>query len=141
LTKARRGEIDEKYDVQIDVYALGLIIKGYHVERVAILFLPKTQGLDKAVWYSRPVDVARAVAAIERLRRVEEYVGKLKALEAVGGVDWAEAFLGLAPSEDFCRECPALKARLCEGPPPKIERMPEWPAYDAVLATMMGEAA
>lgn len=135
LAKARRGEVDAKYDVQLDVYALGLILDGHTVERVAILFLPKTQGLDKAVWYSRPVDLARAVAAVERLRRVETVVRI--AVDAGGAAeDYAAALAELSTTEDFCRECPALAAGFCQGPPPKIERCPEWPAWDAVLESM-----
>lgn len=140
LGKARRGEIDVKYDVQLDVYGVGLIAAGYHVERVAVLFLPKTQGLDKAVWYSRPLDVGRAVAAVERLRRVEGVISEVIDNDRATEAGWRDALAELEPSEDFCRECPAMKARMCSGPPPKIERMPEWPAYDLVLAALEAAA-
>lgn len=141
MTKARRGEIDIKYDVQLDVYGVGLMAAGYHVERVAVLFLPKTQGLDKAVWYSRPIDVGRAVQAIERLRKVETVIGEATARANAGSTagEVAMALDALAMSEDYCGSCPAKAAGYCPGVV-KIERMPEWPAYDAVLERMENAA-
>lgn len=143
MTKARRGEIDVKYDVQLDVYGVGMMAAGFHVERVAVLFLPKTQGLDKAVWYSRPIDVGRAVDAVERLRRVEAMVTPTgnsaedpMHLEA----HYRHALDNLAMTEDYCGSCPAKIAGYCKGVV-KIDRMPEWPAYDAVLERLSGETA
>lgn len=138
LGKARKGEIDRKYDVQLDVYGVGMIAAGYHVERVAALFLPKTQGLGKAVWYSRPLDVGRAVKAVENLRRVEAIIGAAKIADESGlayGPTYQSALDTLTPTEDFCGSCPALRAGYCKGVV-KVERMPEWPAYDAILEGM-----
>lgn len=137
LGKARKGEVDRKYDVQLDVYAVGMMAKGFQVERVAALFLPKTQGLGKAVWYSRPVDVGNAVKAVARLREVETIVGI--------GMPHGEEGLRLAlaeltPTEDFCSSCPALKAGYCKGVV-SIDTTPTgWGAWDDVLAGLAASA-
>ncbi len=135
LGKARKGEVDRKYDVQLDVYGVGMIAAGYAVDKVAALFLPKTQGLGKAVWYSRPLDVGRAVAAVSRKNEVAAVVGY--ALQNAPGSTSAiaEALDSLTPTEDFCGSCHALRAGYCKGVV-KVERMPEWPAFDAVLEGM-----
>lgn len=105
LKKAAKGEISAKYETQLDLYALGMMADGYPVERVALWFLPASGSLADAVWYERPVDIARAVAAVEQLRKIE----------ALAAVAEPAAFLPLLDIvEDFCGSCGAL-GTFCQG--------------------------
>jgi hypothetical protein len=104
--KAEKGQVSEKYEVQLDVYGLGVESAGLPVERVALLFLPASGSLAEAVWYSRPYDRARGERAVERLRRIEAARDSGRPTE--------EILAGLEPTEDFCGGCPALGSH-CPG--------------------------
>lgn len=96
---AARGKIAEKYQVQLDLYALGMINDGFPVDSVALLFLPAAGSLAEAVWYERPVDLERARAAAAKLQRIEALLAD---------VGPAGALVQLTLTSDFCSSCPAL---------------------------------
>jgi hypothetical protein len=125
--KAARGEISEKYQTQLDLYGLGMLVAGYVVERVALLFLPAAGSLDEAVWYSRPFDLQRALDAVARRDRIA-------AMLTVA--DPAHVLASLPTSEDYCASCPALGAH-CKGAEAAWipGGLPDstWPAYDAAV--------
>lgn len=103
--KATRGEISEKYEVQLDLYGLGMLVAGYTVESVALLFLPAAGSLSEAVWYSRPFDLARALEAVARRDRI-------KAMLSVAPFE--KVLASLSTTEDYCGSCVAF-GKYCEG--------------------------
>ncbi len=105
LKKAARKQIAEKYQVQLDVYAAGLIADGAVIERVALLFLPAAGSLSESVWYERDYDPQRAADAIDRRDRVRERMadGDLTKL--------AE----LDIEDDWCSGCPVFATPYCDG--------------------------
>ena len=132
--KAAKGEVSDRYETQLDLYGLGMLAAGYHVESVALLFLPPAGSLSEAVWYSRPFNPARAVASIERHNRV-------KALLAVRPFE--EVLARLEATEDYCSGCPAL-GKYCKGAETAWipGGLPDsaWPAYDAAVKALGGAA-
>ncbi len=132
--RAARGDVDESYQVQLDLYALGLNQAGIPVDSVALCMLPASGSLADAVWYERPHDSARAWAAVARLRKLQ---GRVAALHAEGG-DPAAFLAGLQATDDHCPSCPALGTH-CPGAAgahvwPPLD--PPWPAYDAAVAAL-----
>jgi hypothetical protein len=126
--KAARGEISEKYEVQLDLYGLGMMVEGYTVARVALLFLPPAGSLSDSVWYSRPFDITRALAAVAKRDRI---------VTLLAGVGTPAGVLGLlSTTEDFCSTCPAL-GQYCTGAQTAWipGGLPDsaWPAYDAAV--------
>lgn len=124
--KAARGVISDKYEVQLDLYALGLINDGYAIETVALLMLPASGSLSESVWYERPVDLDRAREAVNRRDRI-------KAMLSVAEVDKVLAVL--STSDDYCASCPAL-GKFCKGfEGANLWGAPEpvWPAYEAAI--------
>lgn len=103
--KAARGEVSDKYEVQLDLYALGLINDGYPIETVALLLLPASGSLSEAVWYERPVNLDRAREAVARRDRI-------KAMLSVADVE--RVLPVLSTTDDFCGSCPAF-GTYCEG--------------------------
>lgn len=70
LNKARRGVVSDQYITQVNLYAMGLQQAGHNVEKVAILFLPKTKELVDAVFVEREFDSTLARAAMSRLASI-----------------------------------------------------------------------
>lgn len=103
--RAARGEVSEKYEVQLDLYALGLINDGYPIERVALLLLPASGSLAEAVWYERPVNLDRAREAVNRRDRI-------KAMLSVAPIE--RVLPVLSTSDDYCGSCAAF-GKFCDG--------------------------
>lgn len=136
--KAAKGEVSDRYEVQLDLYALGMMAAGHRVESVALLFLPPNGSLSEAVWYSRPVNIARALTAIERHNRVRSLLANVARNE-----DIATVLDGLEATEDYCSGCAAL-GKYCKGAETAWIRngLPDsaWPAYDAAVKALGGAA-
>lgn len=132
--KAARGEISDKYEMQLDLYGLGMMHAGYRVERVALLFLPAAGSLDEAVWYSRPFSIERAMAGVARL-------GRIAAMLSVAEPE--RVLAQLSTTEDYCASCAALGPH-CKGADTAWipGGLPDsaWPAYDAAVKASGGAA-
>lgn len=118
ITAVRRvvsGKVSDQYEVQLDLYGLGMVERGYRVDTVALLVLPAAGELEDAAWMSRPVDLDRARAAIVRR-------DKINALLAVAPPDVVLGALEI--QEDSCDYCPAKRAGQCPGFDPKPEAAP-----------------
>lgn len=122
ITAVRRyykGDVGGQYDVQLDLYGLGMALLGYEVNSVALLAIPTAGELSDAAWYERPWNPNRAHAALERRDRLAEESSAARELEGT-----AEGWVaGLPKSADNCQYCPVLKSGLCDGvgqelPPP-----------------------
>lgn len=103
--KAARGQVSDTYEVQLDLYALGLINDGYAIETVALLLLPASGSLSEAVWYERPVNLDRAREAVARRDRIN-------AMLSVAPIERVLAVL--TTQENYCGSCPAF-GKYCEG--------------------------
>lgn len=106
VTKLRgyyRGQVPEVYQGQLDLYALGLTIAGYPVERVAVLAPPMAGEVDETAWYSRAVDLGHAHRLIAR-------GWEIRARATAG-----DPLASFALSEDNCAYCPLFRRGDCAG--------------------------
>lgn len=108
LKAARAGKVSEKYRTQLALYGLGLANDGYQVNEVALWFLPSAGSLDDAVYWSEPLDYARAWRAVARVDKIR---GMLSVAEP------AVVLERLSVEEDFCGSCPLLR-KYCDGAKP-----------------------
>lgn len=95
LKKAKSGG-SESYSDQTAQYALGLVAKGYEVEWLEVVYLPRSTYLKNAVITRERFDPERAKAALARHDKVKATTKKhgIKALEL------------LPATESFCHFCP-----------------------------------
>lgn len=96
LDKARRGHVDEKYRIQLNVYGLALWLEMRDVKEVVINFLPRNGQLDEAHQHVEPFDAELAAAAIARML-------DLKTTLRILGPD---ALQSIPQADDRCRLCP-----------------------------------
>jgi hypothetical protein len=90
LTNARRGKISTQYQVQVQLYGMGLAQAGHKVETVAIMYLPRNKDLTDAVLWQQPYDAQLAKVYIDRYHligrmvemRGQEALRELKATDA-----------------------------------------------------------
>lgn len=102
LKLIRKGEIPESYIQQVMLYALGHIRAGRRVDRVALVFYPRSGWLNGIAVWSAPYDEAVALAAVDKVNRVAAGVIRL-------GVDkdpsqWEK--VPATPSKEDCGWCP-----------------------------------
>lgn len=82
LDKVRfSGAVSPNYDVQADLYGVGLKREGWKVTNVAIFFLPRCTHITKpeqlwsrGFWYARKLDEKRAQAALARADRIARHI-------------------------------------------------------------------
>lgn len=66
------------YQTQIQVYGLGFHRGGYRVQKVALMFLPRSGMLKSAKYFEWPFDPAMAQVAIERVYQIGRRVIELR---------------------------------------------------------------
>lgn len=129
ITAVRRvvkGHVSSQYNVQLDLYALGLNLAGYRVDTVALLALPAAGELEDAAWYSRPADLDNARAALARRDRINAMLEVAEPDRVLGA---------LAVEADSCEYCPVFKAGRCPGVDVKEAKAPAvaWDASSVAL--------
>lgn len=100
LAKANAGNVDDKYEVQLDVYGLGVErTLGLRPARVTVIFLPSAGDFHEARVVSKDYDPGNAQKAIDRYHRIRS-TARSKGLPYV---------VESAPTaEDFCASCSYL---------------------------------
>lgn len=109
LDQVRRGHVSDQYEVQLDLYGLGMALQGYRVETVALHVFPfggRNAEVDDATFYRRTWNPDNALAALARRDR-------LNAMLTVA--DTQTVLEAASIQEDACDYCPVLRAGLCEG--------------------------
>lgn len=100
LKKYKAKGPGEQYRVQAHIYGRGWTLRGFPVQRVAVMFLPRNGELAEAVWWTEPYDEAIALAGMQRAE------GIAIATSALGN-----AALPTLPTADaWCSLCPFFKA-------------------------------
>lgn len=84
LSKARRGQVSTQYQVQVNLYGLGLQQAGHVVKNVAICFLPRNKELSESIFHQMPLDTQLVDAYLQRYAATRQLVTGL-------GVDALEA--------------------------------------------------
>lgn len=113
--RAVRGNIDDRYEVQVDTYALGLESEGFRVDRVALLMLPASGSLSESVWYERGYNRDRAITAIGRYQALKAKADLASTLPEAQADALRRSIVEQAePTEDHCPRCP-LFGGLCAG--------------------------
>jgi len=70
--------VPPNYQVQLQIYAQGLIAAGEDVEEVALVFVPREAKSLSDIWcWSQPVDKAAADKAIDRYERIADTTRRL----------------------------------------------------------------
>lgn len=110
-----------QYRAQAHIYGKGWVRRGQHVERVAVMFLPRNGELRESVYWSEPYDQAIADTAIQRAQGIYETTAAM-----------GDAALSLLPTADaFCSRCPFFRSRStdltvgCPGDAASQPRTPE----------------
>lgn len=100
--KANRGECpDVTYRAQAHIYGLGWKRRGQHVERVALMGMPRDGKLSDAYFWSEPYDEQLALDAIARAEGISIAIAQL-----------GTAALDLLPTADaYCSMCPFYRHR------------------------------
>ncbi len=92
IKQYRANKPPEQYRYQAMLYGLGLFLKGYPIEKIAIVFIPRDSGNVKDIWvYEEAWQEEMALAALERAQDIFNHV-------SVHG--WAEL-----ESDDSCYQC------------------------------------
>ncbi len=110
LEATRKGHVTDQYEVQLDLYGLGMTLLGYPVKTVALLVLPmggRSCELEDASYYRRTWNPDNALAALARRDRITAMLSVADNPQTV--------LESLSIQEDACEYCPVLKAGLCEG--------------------------
>lgn len=102
MREIRKGEIPPSYIQQVMLYALGHIRAGRRVDRVALVFYPRSGWLGSIAAWSAPYDEAVAMAALDKVNRVAAGVIRLGVAEDPS--KWAD--VPASPSKDDCSWCP-----------------------------------
>lgn len=110
LTKYRSKGPGPQYRSQAHLYGRGWVRRGQHVERVAVMFLPRNGELKDAYYWSEPYDEQVALEALARANATLTVVNAMgdAALEHLGTAD---AFCSMCPfykrnSTDLTKGCP-----------------------------------
>lgn len=96
LKKYRENGPGDQYRTQGHLYGRGWVRRGYQVNRVAIMFLPRDRMLREAFMWSEPYDEAVAVQALQRAEGITTMTRTL----GVGALPL------LATADAFCQFCP-----------------------------------
>lgn len=96
IRKYRAAGVSNQYRVQAHIYGRGWALRGYRVERVALVFLVRDGQLRDRYYWSEPYDEQIALDGIARVD------GIARTVTALG-----DAALPLLPTADaYCRFCP-----------------------------------
>lgn len=96
LRAAKANGPTEVYRTQVQLYGRGVIRRGLPVDTVAVMYLPVSGELSRAVFCPMPYDESVAIAALQRASAIAN------ALEAAGPAIIA----GLPKAEFYCHRCP-----------------------------------
>jgi len=101
LRKVKKGEIPPGYITQIQVYGLGHKRAGRAVERVALIFYPRSGWLNDCFVWTTPYDESVAIAALDRMYRIGDQLISLDVETNPHRFQFIEATPG-----DGCVWCP-----------------------------------
>lgn len=71
MDRFKRDGISAQYETQVHLYAAGLIVEGYEVENVAVVFWSRTGALRDAQYWQAPYDEKKVEAALARLDAIK----------------------------------------------------------------------
>lgn len=110
LSNAKRGKLSDQYATQVQLYGLGLTQAGEQVDKVAILFLPKTKELSDAVFVERDFNPTMARQALSRYAIIKLAVANDAPMKDFTPTDapciWCEWFDPAAT--DIDKGCPGV---------------------------------
>lgn len=119
VRKAYKGDVGAAYETQLDLYGLGMTLRGFDVHSVANLVIPSAGELHEAAWVERPWDRGNAERAIERRDRLNAELAPHGQHEPA-----RQAVMALPIAEDSCDYCPVKASGMCDGavplPPPPV---------------------
>lgn len=99
IRKYRASGVSDQYRIQAHIYGRGWALRGYRVDRVALMFLVRDGQLRDQYFWSEPYDEQVALDAIARVE------GIARTTTALG-----DAALPLLPTADaWCTFCPFYK--------------------------------
>jgi hypothetical protein len=101
MKKVRGGNIPERYQIQAHIYGLGYENLGHAVERVALVFLPRSGWLRDLVVWSAPYSRELAEAALARPYQIGQVILDLDTLTYPHRWEQIPATPG-----DGCGHCP-----------------------------------
>jgi hypothetical protein len=112
LRKVKRDGLPRNYRMQAHLYGRGYRNAGHHVERVAVMFLPRNAELRDRIFITEPYDESVALEALA-----------IANAAASGLAELGNALLPLLPAaEDYCESCPWFNpfsrdvTQACPGP-------------------------
>lgn len=128
LKSYRANGPGEQYRVQGHTYGKGWRLRGFPVDWVGIMFLPRNGELDEAVFWHEPYDESIVDAAFKRAEGIDLAVkaAGVKALEKLGTAD------------AYCTRCPWFKNKStdlsqgCPGDPGLQLPAPDQPALTLI---------
>lgn len=98
----RKGEIPESYIQQVMLYALGHVKAGRRVDRVALVFYPRSGWLSGIAVWTGLYDEAVALATLDKVNRVAAGVIRLQVDQDPS--QWEK--VPATPSKEDCAWCP-----------------------------------
>lgn len=101
LKKYKAHGPGDQYRVQAHIYGRGWALRGFPVQRVAVMFLPRNGELRESYWWTEDYDEQVAVSAIARVTGIK------LTTDALGPA--ALPMLGTADA--YCNRCPFFAAR------------------------------
>lgn len=101
MREIRKGNIPPSYIEQVQLYALGHVRAGRRVDRVALVFYPRSGWLHSIAVWSAPFDEAAALAVLDKVNRVAAGVIRLGVQE--DPQKWKD--VPATPTKD-CTWCP-----------------------------------
>jgi hypothetical protein len=113
-TRLRRGGLPYHYYIQMLLYALGYMHKGYNVQRIVLISWPRTKSSLSDMY------VHEQLVTVEDLREVEEVLNKTvvreKLAKYVAAGEMSFWDIPMTPSTEDCQYCPFFNpAALREG--------------------------
>lgn len=100
LKKYKTNGPGEQYRAQAHIYGRGWALRGFPVQRVAVMFLPRNGELAEAIWWTEPYDEQIALAAMQRAE------GIAIATNTLGPA----ALAGLPTADTWCSLCPFFRS-------------------------------
>lgn len=102
MREIRKGNIPESYIEQVQLYALGHVRAGRRVDRVALVFYPRSGWLHSIAVWTAPFDEAAALAVLDKVNRVAAGIIRLGVADDPS--KWQD--VPAAPKKDDCNWCP-----------------------------------
>lgn len=102
MREIRKGNIPQSYIQQVMLYAMGHIKAGRRVDRVALVFYPRSGWLSGIAVWTAPYDESVALAALDKCNRVAAGVIRLNVLEDPS--QWEK--VPATPNKEDCSWCP-----------------------------------